>query len=256
MKRAFSTGFAVLVCAQLLGCVQTTVRSVRDPGYTGKQYSRLLVHALEEFSYERAALIEDTYEAKLRRAGFEGAVFKYTTLFPPTRNVRPTDVDHGFVQHGIEAALEVKSVSSGFNKSYVPRSTSTTSESQLKKNKGVTTVETRTVTTESGGYTVANPWERFEVRLVDRATKGVAWMAFTTTHGNAGSGFAGLIDSQAASVAKKLMEDDVLTDKNATDPPDSTRSLSRVPFEGMGRAASWGLSHPRTSGFLLARARW
>lgn len=211
MTRWLQMGMAGLLGLQLLGCVQTTLRAVRDPDHANKRYNSLFVQAVEEYSYERAAQIEDAYENRLRRAGFQGPLFKYTELFPPTRKVTPDQVTQAVTQRNLEARLEIKSVMSGINKSYVPRSTSTTSQSELKKNKGGATVETRTFTTESGGYTVSNPWERFEVRLFDLQTGGVAWMGFTTTHGTSGSGFSGIIDSQAASIAQRLISDGMLT---------------------------------------------
>jgi hypothetical protein len=183
---------------------------VRDPEHAGKRYGSLFVQAVDEYTFERAAVIEETYENRLRRAGFQGPLFKYTELFPPTRKVVPEQVEQAVKQRNVAARLEIKSVMSGFNKSYVPRSSSTTSQSDVKKNKNRATVETRTFTTESGGYTVSDPWERFEVRLVDLQTDRVAWMAFTTTHGNSGSGFSGIIESQASNIAQKLMAEEVL----------------------------------------------
>lgn len=210
MTRWMQWGMAGLLGLQLLGCVQTKVRTVRDPDYGNKRYHSLFVQAVEEYTFERAAQIEETYESKLRRNGFQGPLFRYTQLFPPTRKVTAEQVDQAIKQRNLEARLEIKSVLSGINKSYVPRSTSTTSQSDIKKNKVGATVETRTFTTESGGYTVSNPWERFEVRLIDLETGHVAWMGFTTTHGNSGSGFSGIIDSQASSIAQKLIADGML----------------------------------------------
>jgi hypothetical protein len=210
MGRWVQWGAMGLLGLQLLACVQTTVRTVRDPDHAGKRYGSLFVQALDEHTFERAAVIEETYENRLRRSGFQGPLFKYTELFPPTRKVTPEQVEQAVKQRNLAARLEVKSVMSGFNKSYVPRSSSTTSQSDVKNNKDGATVETRTFTTESGGYTVSDPWERFEVRLVDLRTGHVAWMAFTTTHGNSGSGFGGIIESQAGNIAEKLMAEEVL----------------------------------------------
>lgn len=199
-----------LLAATLAGCVSTTLRAVRDPAFADAVYSALVVRAYDVYDPERRMMVEDAYVEQLRRHGFQGTVVRFYELFPPTRTADDAAVGKVLKARGLDAMLEVRVTSSGSTRSYVPRSSTTTTTGQTSQGKAGRNVDLRTTTIESGGYDVYTPWMQLEVRIVDLAKREVAWVGYTTSTGAAGGASQVLVDSQAAAVCRRLVAEGVV----------------------------------------------
>ncbi|MEB3329959.1 MAG: hypothetical protein VKQ33_12065 [Candidatus Sericytochromatia bacterium] len=195
-----------LLAATLAGCVNTTLRAVRDPAFAQVVYQHLLVRAQDVYDPEQRMVYEDAFAAELVRRGVRGKVLKFYEQFPPTRKVDEAAVAKLIRAEGLEGVLEVRIAASGSTRSHVPRSTTTTTSGQTDRSKAGRTVELRSTTTETGGYDVFTPWMRLEVRLVDAAKGEVAWVGYTRSSGPA----QWLAESQASAVGARLVADGLL----------------------------------------------
>ncbi|MEB3197698.1 MAG: hypothetical protein VKP62_10890 [Candidatus Sericytochromatia bacterium] len=198
------------VAGLLAGCPSTTLRAVHDPDYVGRTYERLVVSAPDVTDFEKRATIEDIYARSLVDEGFRGQVWKHYALFPPTRTQTPEAIAKSLSERGIEARLEVRIPDSGATRSYVPRSNTTTSTTETRKQKNATVRETRVTSNESGGYHVYTPWMKIEVRLVDLNRQGVAWLGSSSVQGTASGSETALYETQADAVSRKLIADKVI----------------------------------------------
>lgn len=196
MRRAW---LLLVAIAAICGCVSTSLRSMKDPAFSGA-FRRIVVIA----DFEDLALRQDVERGlvkSLRERGFTGLSF--VDMQFSLRDVSGDGIDAAFADMGIDGVLTFSPGDTGSSSVWIPP-TSVTYGSAVVAGKTVTgSAQTYTL----GGYSVESPWAKFNAKLYDRAARRSVWMAsFKSEGGQTGRLVRSMTEKAAADlVAQGLL---------------------------------------------------
>jgi hypothetical protein len=181
------------------GCASTNMTSFKDPAFQNVKFKRILVIANTSDLQWRQKL-----ESRMVGAFNDGGIdaMQSIFLFPPTRNLSPEDKVNLLMQNNIDAYLSINVGESGVQNVYVPAI-------------GKTVVEGNQVYEDpnkivGGNYTLSKPWATFRTTLQDASSGSTAWVANSSTGGNAYASFNTVINSYCEKVVEQLRQDGLI----------------------------------------------
>lgn len=191
----------------LLGCASTDLRTVKNPELYQANFKKLLIVA----PFTDMNLRMQTEEI----FGKEFNLLHVNTvtsikLIPPVKNYGDEDLKNILEQNNIDGILVVGFQDYWTSQAYIPKSSSTQGTASLYGN----SLYYQSYTKEFGGYYVKKPRVKFEIRLFDRKSGQVAWLATSFTKGNAFADYEDLINDLAEEVVKKLVKESVVKKDN------------------------------------------
>lgn len=185
--------------------------SVRDPSFQGKTFQRIVVVA-PFTDLEKRASAENSFVAALQAQGAQAV--PAMMVLPPTRDYSNEEINAALDAADVQGVLFVTLTDATVSSAYVPGSTTTTGTGYgTATSYGTTTtgnVNWTTTTRQNPGYYIKKPRVRFEVRLIDHATGGTAWLGTSLTRGNAFAGWDTLMYSLAEEAAGQLTAQGVI----------------------------------------------
>jgi hypothetical protein len=195
-----------LVALVALSCAAGTSISSRFKGeYADKSYKKLLVVGdFSDFGLQEA--IESKILRSLERYSIEGVAW-HNLVFPG----EDPNIDSLVIKAGVDAVLILSPGESGFSQTYIPTSSSSTTEGTVAPDfAGGYKVKAKTATTTYGGYNVNKPWATFTVGLFDSATGEMVWVAVGRTGGNAFANWKTVVRSMGGKTVVKLAQDGMI----------------------------------------------
>lgn len=188
------------VVIAIAGCASTNMISFKDPAFQNATFSRILVIANSSDLQWRQKLESRMVEA-FKDAGVDA--MQSIFLFPPTRNLSIDEKVDLLVKNNIDAYLSINVGESGVQSVYVPPI-------------GKTVVEGNQVYQDpnkivGGNYTISKPWAEFQTSLHEASSGSTAWIANSSTGGNAYANFNTVINSYCDKVVEQLKQDGLLT---------------------------------------------
>jgi hypothetical protein len=181
------------------GCASTNLTSFKDPAFHNTTFSHILIIANTSDLQWRQNLESRMVEA-FKDAGVDAV--QSIILFPPTRNLSTDEKVDLLVKNNIDAYLSINVGESGVQSVYVPPI-------------GKTVVEGNQVYEDpnkivGGNYTLSKPWANFQTSLHETSSGSTAWIANSSTGGNAYANFSTVINSYCDKVVKQLKEDGLI----------------------------------------------
>jgi hypothetical protein len=171
---------------------------------TGRTFSTILVEGNFQ-SLEHRRLAEERLCSELTNKTTCKCVTSSSAFFPG-QEYTPEQIKETLDQIGIDAVLTLQPTGSGTSSTYVPQSSSTTSNAYITGN----TVRGSSKTQTYGGYNVNKPWASFEAKLSTSTDGEIVWYATAESGGNAYAGWDNLIKSAAGKTVSTLVRDGVL----------------------------------------------
>ena len=208
-----------LLAPLVAGCATTQITSVRDPQFREVNYKRIIVWAPFTDLNKRADA-ENAFAVELKLRGVDAATA--FAVFPPTRTYSNDDINAGLAKDEVNGVLELSMTDFSVETTYVPGKSTTTGSADVSGNSTGTlygnsysgyssgTVNWTQTTRQDPGYYINKPNVAFEVRLIDVATGGTAWLATSKTRGNAWANWTTLMGSLASSAVGRLVADGVV----------------------------------------------
>jgi hypothetical protein len=170
----------------------------------GRTFSTVLVVGKFQ-SLEQRRLAEERLCSELSNATTCRCV-AWSQAFFPGQDYSADQIRENLQRLQIDAVLTLQPTGSGTSTSYVPQSSTTTSNAYVTGNTITGTSKTQT----SGGYNINKPWASFEATLWSVADDQIAWYATAESGGNAYAGWDNLIKSAAGKTINGLVADGVL----------------------------------------------
>jgi hypothetical protein len=219
---------AILLTLILVGCASTRMTSFKDPAYRYTTFQRVLI-VVNTSNLERMLYFETQMVNEFSKAGFYG--IEGYKLFPPTRNLSPTEKVELLKRENIDSYLSISVGETGVERIYIPptgTTTSTTGSVTVAGNNA--TYSEKSVTEIQGGYTLSKPWAEFETKLIDVSNGNTAWLATSFTGGNAFADFNTVINSFCEETLNKLKHDNLIKIQEKDPYKDNTDSNKVYPF--------------------------
>lgn len=178
--------------------------SMPNAQLAGRTFSTILVVGHFQ-SLEHRRLAEERLCSELASATTCKCI-TWSQAFFPGQDYAPEQIRETLQRLGVDAVLTLQPTGSGTTSTYVPQSSSTTSNAHITGN----TIQGSSKTQTYGGYNVNKPWASFEATLWSTADDQVAWYATAESGGNAYAGWDNLIKSAAGKTISRLISDGVL----------------------------------------------
>lgn len=208
MKTAIKRTLALAgMTLAITGCpmARTELSGFIDPDFDGHEaYTTILINAKEEDLQVRLN-VESIY-ANFLKSKYACTAYSAIKLMPPTKTYSTAEANKIYQKYGIDAVLEVSTTQQGEDLEYIPKTTTTTKEGNVKGSAHGAVYRESTTKSESGGYYISNPWAKFRVNLLDVQSNKIAWTASSRTEGNRFAEFKDLIQSQATAVAEEMFK--------------------------------------------------
>lgn len=216
-----------LLIPLVAGCATTKITSVRDPQFRAVNYKRIIVWA-PFTDLDKRATAENAFAVELKLRGVDAATA--FAVLPPTRTYTNDDINAALAKDQVSGVLELRMTDYSVSSTYVPGDTTTTGSAEVSGTSSGTSYGTSYGNSYSGsssgssrgsvnwtettrqdpGYYINKPNVAFEVKLVDVATGGTAWLATSMTRGNAWANWSTLMGSLASETVGKLVTDGVV----------------------------------------------
>lgn len=179
------------------GCASTKMSVYKDPGFINTKYSSLVVN-INLQSYKNKKYFEEQVCNKLLK--YEVDCTKGIDVFLPTRQYTNKEWVEEFLKSNAEGLLIIQLIDSYTTQSYVPQTTVSSGSATYYGN--VTSYNQTTNT--YGGYVISKPVENYKVSLIDAVSGKTAFVATSTTKGNAFAGSPAIADSLASELVNQL----------------------------------------------------
>ena len=127
-------------------------------------------------------------------------------LIPPLKEYTQSEIDNILDKNKIDAILVIALEDFWTEETYVPKSSITKGSMTWYGN----SLKYNGYTQEFGGFYVSSPSVSFELRLYDKKSGEIIWLATTVTKGNALDNYKTLSNSLARESIKKLVEENVI----------------------------------------------
>lgn len=187
----------IVLAVLLVGCASTKMTTYKDPEFSNVTYRSLVVSSnsqdLEHKGYMETRICQELsiYDVKCQRS---------IDVFPPTRKFTDEQWVQRFINSGADALVTIELTDSYSTQSYVPQSSTTTGNIRAYGN----TAHYNQTTNTYGGYNVSKPVEKYKVTLIDGRNGQVAFVATSSTRGNAFADDEDLSNSLAVELAQQL----------------------------------------------------
>lgn len=189
------------------GCATTEMHSFVDPEFRGQTYSRIMVTVQTE-QLDHRDDFESIFVKQLSKSQVH--CLRGLDVIPPTREYDDEQLQAALTKANVDGLLIVRMTQYYEDEYYVPQTSTSYTAGNLNAktyyygNRAHTTgsVNSRTNTVTSGGYTYTKPRVRHEAQLWDVASGKMAWIGGTFTKGNAYAGARDLISALAGEMKK------------------------------------------------------
>ena len=197
MKALFVVTVAALIA---FGCASTDISSVNDPAHIGVKYGAIVMVApFDDIESRRTA--EGWFVEEFGELGI--TAIPSMLILPPTREYTSEEFDAKIVASNADGVMYISLTDSYETQTYVPQSSTTTGSIHVYGSSAYYSETTQ----HSGGYFVGKPVVKYYLRLIDVESGETAWVASSTTRGNAYASFGTLMFSLADKASKQLLKD-------------------------------------------------
>jgi hypothetical protein len=180
-----------------ISCASTSISTINNPKYSSINIKRILV-AVPFDDLELRKYAENEFERQLEIYNYE--IVKAIDVMPPIQNYSAEETASILKSNNITGILIVMLTNAYSVQSYIPQSSSTTSNATIQGN----SITGQSRTTTSGGYYVSKPRNSFEVTLYENSTGDIVWKATTNTSGNTWANNQIMITSLAQKIAEQM----------------------------------------------------
>lgn len=191
------TTISILLASLLVGCASTKMTTYKDPEFENVVYKSLVVSSnfqdLEHKAYMETKVCKElsSYEVNCQRS---------IDVFPPTRKFTNEQWVQRFINSGADALVTIALTDSYSTQTYVLQSSTTTGNVSAYGNIAYYSQSTNTY----GGYNISKPVEKYKITLIDGNNGQVAFMATSSTRGNAFADSQDLSNSLAGELVDQL----------------------------------------------------
>ncbi|MGC8898745.1 MAG: hypothetical protein ACP5ON_11015 [Bacteroidota bacterium] len=194
----------MLIVLYLSGCAWTTLSTIKNPELSQVKFRKILVVA----PFSDIGLRKQTENAFIAQFHLSGVnAISSIELIPPVKEYTEQELLNILQQNNIDGVLVVALQDYWTSQEYIPKSSSTQGSASLYGN----SLYYQSYTQEYGGYYISKPRVKFNIRLFERKSGQVAWLATSLTRGNAYADYNTLANSLAKEVVKKFREENVIS---------------------------------------------
>ncbi|MGC8719221.1 MAG: hypothetical protein ACP5TY_04340 [Thermodesulforhabdaceae bacterium] len=194
----------MLIVLYLSGCAWTTLSTIKNPELSQVKFRKILVVA----PFSDIGLRKQTENAFIAQFHLSGVnAISSIELIPPVKEYTEQELLNILQQNNIDGVLVVALQDYWSSQEYIPKSSSTQGSASLYGN----SLYYQSYTQEYGGYYISKPRVKFNIRLFERKSGQVAWLATSLTRGNAYADYNTLANSLAKEVVKKFREENVIS---------------------------------------------
>ncbi len=199
----FKQFLLAVIIFYLSRCASTTLNTIKNPEFSQVKFRKILVVA----PFSDIGLRRQTENAFIAQFNLSGVnAISGIELIPPVKDYDEQELLKILEQNNIDGVLVVALQDYWTSQVYIPKRSSSQGSASLYGS----SLYYQSYTQEYGGYYISKPRVKFEIRLFDRKSGEVAWLATSFTKGDAFADYNTLVNSLAKEVVKKLREENVI----------------------------------------------
>ena len=188
-----------LLLALFQGCAGTRISTFKDPDFSNQHFKRIVIASGLKREYD--ASLFQSISSKVMENHADVQPIKYESLFFPTRTYSNDEFNAIVKEQGIDGFLFFSLQDAGSETSYIPQyGSQTTVRPTYGGGYNATTYN-------YGGYNITKPYFSFKVELVDSKSGRKAWIADSSTGGNAFADWNILLESLSDKVVRALISE-------------------------------------------------
>lgn len=207
MKKLF---FVLSICILFLlaGCSQTKVTSFVDPDFKDKKYMKLIIFAATDNLALRSKfekIVINQFNERNQYKQYSVFAVSSLDLFPPTREIKPEEVQAVFEANQIDGILQIEVKGSQMKTDVIQFPSQTNSRSTIIGNDIYTNS-----TTYSSDIKSTTTSTSYDIKIIDVETGKTAWMATANTSSTDAISANEPLKSFAKGIIDKLEADNML----------------------------------------------